>query len=196
VRPSRLAALGIALAVLIALTACHRGGRAISVFEMKDLSAPSMLAHLGANLDRPYYVELPSAPITGRYDLTLSDTNERDALDALCALDATFTCSIDGGVLVMVPAGAAGSKSPFLHAVESFDETGTTAEVMGLLLERGGLKGSTEVSMPSLLASRPLALRLGRTTVRDALARLASTAHVFVVAEPGRIRIGVIAHGE
>lgn len=154
---------------------------------MVDVSAPGMFRQLASGLQLPYVLELPPRPVNAQFDLSLRDTDQRGALEAICRLDPSFQYSMDGPALVMWPTGDEEENSPFSRRLERFRADGSlTAALQDLVI--AGLPPETGLSIESGIQHRRVSVDLERVTVRDVLTEVAAQAHVGFMVEPGILR--------
>jgi hypothetical protein len=161
---------------------------------MDDLAAPTILGHLAAGIGKPYLVELPPRSVDAHFNVSLKDTDEAEVFEAVCRLDPGFQCRRDPAVLLMWPSGKEGEASLYSRPLSggALDASGSVGEVAVQIIEKGSLQAVTRLSMPDAIGRRPASISLGTSgtsTVRDALAALAASAQLVIVAEPGEIRI-------
>ena len=184
----------VPLLAVSALLACAGGPgeRPVAAFDMQDLPAPAMFQQLAQGLGRPVVLELPPGPVNLRFDVHLKRTNEREILEEICQRDPSFQFRILPGTSLLYPTGEAEAKSPFSARLATVTLAGSAAEVARKLMEQFGLTAAV-LQVDSVAGRRPVALALTNATLRDALAEMAAQAHLTLVVEPTKVRVGPAA---
>lgn len=188
-----LPALLTALALLAA--GCGSGpdpGRPVESLELVDLTAPGMFLQVARQLGEPNVLELPPIPIAERHDLEMSDTTEREVLEAIAALDERFQHSMDGPALLFWPTGDFEAESPYSRRLAVFRAEGSVDSVLRELIS-AALPENTILVAEQAGRARPVELDLADLSVREALGEIAAQAHLTMTVEPGYVRVSALS---